>query len=53
MSASATTAGHGFTFNFRYMGVLPTFMYAHHTTPAELQGLHMGYALENTGPVVG
>lgn len=26
------------------MGVLPTFVYAHHATPAELQGLHMGYA---------
>lgn len=29
--------------DFRYMGVLPPFVYAH-TTPTELQGLHMGYA---------
>lgn len=46
--SSATTAGHGFTFNFRYMGVLPTSMYAHHTTPPELQGLQ----IENNGPLV-
>lgn len=33
MTASATTAGHGFT--FRYMGVLPTFMYVY-TMPLQL-----------------